>query len=418
VIRTLARSGVIEAEGGEGVVGVEQWAQLRREHFVGGVSIKELVRRTGLSRNTVRAALRSEVPPSYSRAPRASKLDLFKAEVARLLDDDPAMPGVRIGELLAPLGWDGGKTILDDYLREVRPLFKTARTTQRTIYRPGEICQFDVWEPKREIAVGHGQTRKGCVVVACLGYSRAGAGALVFSKETADLLAGIRRCLWRLGGLPGTLVWDRQAGIHAHDGRPSDEFAALCGQLKVGWHFCRPRDPQAKGAVERLQGYAETNFEPGRIFANEIDFQDQLDAWFHKVNARLHRTTRARPVDRLADELEVMAPLPAVIPDTDRRRVVRVGADPYVRFDGCDYSLDPDLVGRRVEVRVTDAEVLAVALDTGELACRHARSFAKHRTITALEHARALKRRRNPGADDEPPVVEARSLAVYDQLIA
>jgi hypothetical protein len=225
-------------------------------------------------------------------------------------------------------------------------LFKTARTTQRTIYRPGEICQFDVWEPTREIAVDYGQTRKGYVVVACLGYSRAGAGALVFSKETADLLAGIRRCLWRLGGLPGTLVWDRQAGIHAHDGRPSDEFAALCGQLKVGWHFCRPRDPQAKGVVERLQGYAETNFEPGRVFANEIDFQDQLDAWFHKVNARLHRTTRARPVDRLADELEVMAPLPAVIPDTDRRWVVRVGADPYVRFD---YSLDPDLVGRRVE---------------------------------------------------------------------
>jgi hypothetical protein len=87
-----------------------------------------------------------------------------------------------------------------------------------------------------------------------------------------------------------------------------------------------------------------------------------------------------------------------------------------VRFDSCDYSLDPDLVGRRVEVRVSDRELLAVALDTGELACRHPRSFAKHRTITALEHARALKRRR--GSDEETLVVEARSLAIYDQLIA
>lgn len=320
--------------------------------------------------------------------------------------------------MLEPLGWDGGKTILDDYLREVRPLFKAARTTQRTVYRPGEICQFDVWEPRREIPVGHGQVRLGYVVVACSGYSRAGAGALIFSKGTADLLAGIRRCLWQLGGLPKTLVWDRQAGIHGHDGCPTEEFAALCGQLKVGWHFCRPRDPQAKGAVERLQGYAETNFEPGRSFANEIDFQDQLDAWFAKVNARLHRAIRARPIDRLADELDVMAPLPAVVPDTDRRWVTRVAPDPYVRFDGCDYSLDPDLVGRRVEVRVSDREVLAVALDTGELACRHARSFAKHRTITALEHARTLKRRRDPASSDEPPLVEARSLAVYDQLIA
>lgn len=356
------------------VVGVEHWAELRREHFVRGVSIKELARRTGLSRNTIRAALRASEPPRYSRASRGSKLDPFKAGIHRLLDRDPALPGVRVGELLEPLGWDGGKTILDDYLREVRPLFRTVRTTQRTIYRPGEVCQFDVWTPRGEVPVGHGQTRRGFVVVACLGYSRAGTGALVFSKETPELLAGIRRCLWRLGGLPRTLVWDRQAGIHGHAGRPSTEFAGFCGVLKVDWHFCRPRDPQAKGAVERLQGYAETNFEPGRCFANEVDFQDQLDGWFEKANARQHRSIRARPVDRLADELGVMTALPEMLPETDRRWVLRVAPDPYLRFDTCDYSLDPDLVGRRVEVRVGEGEITAVALDTGELACRHARS--------------------------------------------
>jgi len=385
---------------------------------VRGVSIKELVKRSGLARNTVRAALRSEQPPRYSRVSRGSKLDPFKVEIQRLVGEDPGLSGVRVGELLEPLGWEGGKTILDDYLREVRPLFLAARTTQRTVYRPGEICQFDVWQPRLEVPVGHGQTRPGWVVVACLGYSRAGAGALVFSKQTEDLLAGIRRCLWQLGGLPQTLVWDRQAGIHSHDGRPTREFAALCGQLKVGWHFCRPRDPQAKGCVERLQGYAETNFEPGRIFANELDFQGQLDAWFVKVNARQHRTTRARPIDRLAEELEVMTALPATAPDTDRRWVLRVAPDPYVRFDSCDYSLAPDLVGRRVEIRITDTEVLAAALDTGELACRHARSFARHRTITALEHARALKRRRDGSDADREPVVETRSLAIYDALTA
>ena len=97
-------------------------------------------------------------------------------------------------------------------------------------------------------------------------------------------------------------MWDRQAGIHGHGGRPSDAFAAFCGQLKVAWRFCEPADPQAKGAVERLQGYAETNFEPGRRFANELDFQDQLDTWFAQVNARTHKTLRARPIDRLEQE--------------------------------------------------------------------------------------------------------------------
>jgi hypothetical protein len=268
------------------------------------------------------------------------------------------------------------------------------------------------------VPVGHGQTRRGWVVVACLGYSRAGAGVLVFSTRTEDLLAGIVGCLERLGALPRTLVWDRQAGIHARDGRPSEAFAGFCGQLKVGWHFCEPADPQAKGAVERLQGYAETNFEPGRVFANELDFQDQLDGWFAKVNARTHKTLRARPVDRLAEEHEVMAALPAEMPDTARRWVTRVPPDPYLRLDTNDYSLDPGLVGRRVEVTADQRDITAVCLDTGELACRHPRSFARHRTITALEHARAIKTQHQQRRGVDDPIVEVRSLAVYDQLIA
>jgi transposase len=399
------------------LVGVEQWAELRREHFVRGVSIKALASRTGLSRNTVRAALRAPQPPKYERAPAGSKLDPFKDEIHRLLKGDSAIPGQRIRELIAPLGFVGGKTIVDDYLREVRPLFVDQRTFQRTVYRPGEICQFDVWEPKDEIAVGYGQTRQAYVVVACLGYSRAGAGAVIFSKQTPDLLFGIRRCLWSLGALPQTLVWDRQAGIHGHGGRPTAEFAAFCGQLRVDWHFCDARDPQAKGVVERLQDFMERSFEPGRCFANELDCQLQLDCWFDdRANARVHKTLRARPIDRLIEEREVMAPLPAIAPDTDRRWVLRVPPDPFLRFDTCDYSLDPGLVGRRVDVRVTEREITAVALDSGEIACRHPRSFAKHRTICALEHARTLKTQR--GERRGEPLVEVRSLALYDELIA
>jgi transposase len=398
------------------VVSVEQWAELRREHFVAGKSIKELARSAGLSRNTIRRALRSDRPPSYARTPRPSVLEPFKPEIHRLLRADPKLPGVRVRELLEPLGCSASKTVVDDYLREVRPLFAPPpRTFQRTIYRPGEICQFDVWQPREEVPVGHGQRRRGWVLVACLGFSRAGAGVLVFSREAEDLLAGIAGCLERLGGLPQTLVWDRQAGIHGHAGRPTDAFAAFCGQLRVDWHFCAPADPQAKGAVERLQGYAETNFEPGRAFANELDYQEQLDGWFARVNGRTHKTLRARPVDRLTSELEVMAPLPAQMPDTSRRWTMRVPPDPHLRIDTNDYSLDPGLVGRRVEVTVDQRAVTAVALDTGEIACRHARTFARHRTITALEHARALRAGRDVPA--ETPV-EIRPLARYDALIA
>jgi len=397
------------------VLDVEQWAELRREHFVRGVSIKELMRRTGLARNTIRTALRSDAPPTYERSRAPSKLGPFREEIHALLRADPKLPGVRVRELIAPLGFDGGKTIVDDYLREVRPLFAPRRSFQRTVYRPGEICQWDLWEPSAPVPVGHGQTRHAYVVIACLGYSRAGAGALVFSKEAPDVLWGMTRCLWSLGALPELMVWDREGCLHAGGGRPTDLYAAFCGQLRLDWYFCEKGDAPAKGGVERLQGYLETNFEPGRRFANHLDFRLQLDDWFCKANARAHRTLRARPVDRLAEELQVMRPLPERAPDVDRRFVMRVPPDPHLRFDTNDYSLDPKLVGRRVEVRAGQRQITAHALDSGELACRHERSFAKHRTITALEHARVLKERRS---ERKEIAVQQRPLEVYDQLIA
>src|SRR5450755_4016917 len=150
------------------------------------------------------------------------------------------------------------------------------------------------------------------VVVACLGYSRAGAAAVIFTKKTPDLLFGIRRCLWSLGALPQTLVWDRQSGLHAYEGRPTVEFAGFCGELRVGWHFCAKRDPEAKGCVERLQDFMERSFESGRCFANELDFQLQLDGWFdERANPRMHKTLRCRPIDRLHEERAVMGVLPA-----------------------------------------------------------------------------------------------------------
>ena len=285
---------------------MEQWAELRREHFVRGVSIKELMRRTGLARNTIRTALRSEAPPGFRCPERPSKLDPFKEEIHELLRGDPALPGVRVRELIESLGFDGGKSIVDDYLREVRLLFRRTRTHQRTVYQPGEICQWDQWETSKPVPVGHGQARRAWVVVCCLGYSRAGAGALIFSKEAPDVLWGMGRCLWSIGGLPRLMVWDREGCLHAGRGRPTDAYAGFYGQLRLDWYFCQPADPQAKGAVERLQGYMESNFEPGRHFANPLDFQLQLDAWFEKANARTDKTLRAGPIDRLAEELQVV----------------------------------------------------------------------------------------------------------------
>jgi transposase len=396
------------------LLAVQQWAEVRRMHFVEGLAIKEVARRTGIARNTVRVALRSSDPPRFRCPPRRSKLDPFKEEIHRLLRADPKLPGQRVRELISELGFEGGKTIVDDYLREVRPLFEVRRTYQRTVYRPGELLQFDLWEPRAEIPVGHGQTRRGFVVTCELGFSRAASGALVFSKQAADLLWGMGRCVRRLGALPETVVWDREGAI-APQGKPTEPFLAFCGQLALGWLILEAADPESKGLLERHHRYLRSNFEPGRTFANELDYQAQLDAWHEKANRRLHRTTKAIPAERLAAERERMRPLPERLPDTDRRWVTRVPAQPYLRFDRNDYSLDPRFAGRRVEVCASQREITAVVLGTGELGARHRRSFAGGLTFTDPAHQRELEALRGGrGRDVE---VELRPLARYDALI-
>jgi transposase len=401
------------------VVGVEQWAEIRRLQRVEGVSIREISRRLGLHRKTIRRALAAAEPPKYSRPAAGSKLDPFKEWICEQLAADPRIQSQRLRELAAELGYAGGKTVFDDFVREVRPRFLVPRTFQRTVYRPGELVQCDLWEPAEQIPVGHGQRRRGWVVTSEVCWSRAIAGTLIFSKEAPDILWGLARNLARLGALPEKLVWDREAAIAA-GGRPTETFATFCGQLAVGWVILQARDPQAKGALERSHRFMRTNFEPGRVFANHLDFQDRLDAWTAKANRRVHRTIRAVPAERLTEEQTRMRPLPARMPDTDRRQVLRVPAQPFVRVDRNDYSIDPAFAGRRVDVRVSQTEVTAVVLDTGELACQHQRVFAGGLTLTDPAHQTRLERQREQRREHQQRhqvEVEIRPLSRYDALI-
>ena len=281
--------------------------------------------------------------------------------------------------------------------RSARGSWSSARSSARSI-GPASWCSAICGSRATPVPVGHGQTRRGWVVTAELCWSRVIAGALIFSKQAPDILWGLGRCLERIGALPEKLVWDREGAI-AGGGRPTDAFAAFCGQLGVGWVILDAGDAQAKGVLERSHRFMRTNFEPGRRFANPLDFQLQLDGWCDRVNQRVHRTIRAVPAERLVEERARMRPLPAALPDSDRRFVARVPQQPYLRVDRNDYSIDPAFAGRRVEVRVSQTEVTAVVLDTGELACRHRRVVRRRPDVHrpgAPERARAPARAAPP----------------------
>ncbi|MBK8294076.1 MAG: IS21 family transposase [Solirubrobacterales bacterium] len=392
---------------------------------VDGFSQREISKKTGLHRNTIKRALDSKTPPSYAaRSKSPSKLDPFLEEIEGLLAENPRLSGVRIlEEEIRAEGFTGGKTILDDLLHELRPRFAPPqRTFQRTTYRPGEIIQFDLMELRSEVPVGWGQTRRGYLLTGELPFSKMLCASLIFSKRFEDIAWGMSRCLTQLGTLPEKVVIDREGALHKGGGRPTDNFAAYLGQLNLGWIILAPRDAEAKGALERSHRFIHGNFEAGRSFANPLDFEDQLDRWLNKANTRKHRSTKEVIKDHFEQEKASIRSLPKALPGTDHRQVIRVPAQPYLRFDSNDYSLDPRLVGRRVELRASQDQVLAVELDTGQVACQHTRIFAKGLTFTDPAHQNLLDGMRAERLGYRPTPkdteVEIRPLAAYDELIS
>jgi hypothetical protein len=230
---------------------VEDWAEIRRLHRAEGCSIKEIVRRTGVARNTVRAALRSEGPPVYRRRPRGSAVDAVEGEIRALLAEFPRMPATVIAERI---GWERSLTVLKDRVRELRPLFLPPDPSGRTEYRPGELAQWDLWFPPVKIPLGFGQVASPPVLVGVAGYSRTITGLMIPSREAHDILLGQRACLLELGGVPRKGVYDNEAAlVSRHNGEPvlTAPFQRFRGTLGMGVIVCKPGDPEAKGLVER-----------------------------------------------------------------------------------------------------------------------------------------------------------------------
>ena len=227
------------------MVRVERWAEIRRMHRVEELSIREIARRTGLHRKTIRRALRSPEPPRYRRAPKGSKLDAHRDEIARLLRDHEGITNARIRELIEEDGYEGGK----DDPRRLPARAAADRLTEAHPpahdLSPRRALPNRLWEPKGEIPVGNGQTRRGWFVTAELGYSRAIAGALIFSKTAPDILWGMGRCLRHLGGLPKTAVWDREGAI-APKGEATEPFLAFAASSRWAGQSSRPPIPSPR----------------------------------------------------------------------------------------------------------------------------------------------------------------------------
>jgi len=401
---------------------VEDWAEIRRLHRAEGLPIKMIARMLGVSRNTVRAAVASDLPPRYERGAAGSIVDEVEPRIRELLAAYPSMPATVIAERV---GWGRGLTVFKERVAELRPVYLPPDPASRTSYVAGEISQCDLWFPPITMPVGFGQTRRPAqlpVLTMITGYSRWLSAVLIPTRCSQDLFAGWWQLIEALQTVPRVLVWDGEGAIGRWRGGKVEltgECQAFRGTLGAKVLVCKPRDPEAKGLIERCHDYLERSFLPGRTFASPADFNTQLQQWISVVNTRQRRALGCAPTDRIAADRQAMLTLPPVAPATGWRASTRLARDHYVRLDANDYSVHPSVIGRRIEV-LADLHRIRALCD-GKVVADHDRVWAWHQTISDPEHvaaAKALRRQRvgvlRPVTE---PQVEQRCLADYDTAL-
>jgi transposase len=313
--------------------------------------------------------------------------------------------------------------VLKDRVRELRPVYLPPDPVSRTAYAAGEVAQCDLWFPDITLQVGCGQARTATrlpVLVMVSGYARWLVARLLPSRVAEDLFAGWWQLIAQLGAVPRVLVWDGEGAVGQRRRRTTvltEAAHAFRGVLGAKILICDPADPEAKGLVERANGYLETSFLPGRSFQGPVDFNAQLSDWLVVANQRHRRVLGCAPVDRIDADRAAMLALPPVAPVTGWHTSLRLPRDHYIRLDSNDYSVHPAVVGRRVEV-AADLDRIRVVCD-GQLVADHGRCWARHQTLSDPAHLQAAAQLRSQRAvlgrhPKHAEEVQLRCLADYD----
>jgi transposase len=393
------------------VITLEDWALIRRL-AAEGVPKARIAERLGISRTTVIKAVRSQAPPRYERSPGPTSFTVFEPRVRALLQEVPDMPATVLAERV---GWTGSIRWFSGNVKRLRPEHRPIDPADRIVWAAGDAAQCDLWFPPRKIPLEDGTSKLLPVLVITAAHSRFATARMIPTRKTEDLLLGSWELIQQLGRVPRRLIWDNEPGI-GRGQRRAEGVSSFMGTLATKLVLLPPRDPESKGVVERRNGWFETSFMPGRKFASPADFNAQFADWLSRANGRVVRTIKAAPRDLLDADRAAMLALPPIPVHLGWRNKIRLGRDYYVRLDTNDYSVEPSVIGRMVDVSA-DLERVRVRAE-GRVVAEHTRVWARGTTVTDPAHvqtAAALRKRfqqpRTSAAGDDL----ARDLGDYDR---
>lgn len=385
---------------------LEQWARVRRKILVDGRSKRSVMSEEGLHWETLQKMLVHSRPPGYRRRvkKRGRRIDAHLPWIGRVLESDREVPRKQrhtarriFDRLKAERGYEGGYTVVKEVVAEFRASAKEVFVP--LIHRPGEA----------QVDFGHalvnldGRLSKKPFFVLSLPYSDA-FYVQVFEREcTESFWAGHVRAFEFFGVVPvrisydntkvavATILGGRERGLTAG-------FLQLQSHYLFDEHFCLPRRGNEKGVVEGIVRYGRSNF---LVPVPQVRTLEELNARLEEscredLRRRLRGKSRTKR-ELLAEELEVMRPLPPVGFEGSRIAITRANSLSLVRFDTNDYSVPVRHAHREVVVK-GDCESVRIYRQN-ELIAEHRRLWEKEQVRFDPVHYLALLERK-PGALD------------------
>ena len=403
---------------------IEEWLMIR-DLYSQGFNISEIAKQTGFDRKTVSKYLRLKTLPEPQKRPkRKSKLDPFKPYILEKLKEGP-YTAARLYREIKKMGYEGGKTIVKDFVQKVRPQNRI-NAILRYETKQGVQAQVD-WGELGTIEID-GKVKKIFCFNMILGYSRMRYVECTLSIDTPTLIQCHMNAFGYFGGITQEILYDNmkqvviKRALKSSESKWNPQFEDFFKCFGFIPRLCRPYRPQTKGKIENTVGYVKRDFFLGRRFSSLEDINVQVHGWLERVNSTVHGTTYEIPLERLKEEklgsLDQLPPYKLVHKETRK-----ISTDCYISFLGNKYSVPYRFAGRTAQLQIFDGK-LEVYIDS-EKVCEHEILSGNCRVSRKKEHFKGLLSeilKENSKCKNELqiplkfsyPEVEKRSLDVYE----
>jgi transposase len=325
---------------------------------------------TGTTHKTVKRVIaRHEAGGAApERAPRCHNYDGVAALVAERVEKTQArISAKRLLPVARAAGYGGSA-------RNFRRLVAAQKQAWRREHHRGR--RPAVWSPGEHLVIDWGAEGGLRVFCAVLAWSRFRFVRFAADERAATTLAMLAECFEVLGGVPGKVLADRmgclKGGVVANVVVPTAAYVRFAAHYGFRPDFCEAADPESKGIVENLVGYAKADLVvPQAPFAGLAAASEAARTWCAEVNGMMHSEICAVPAERLVIERELLGPLPSLRAAIGRQATRKVDRLSCVRFASARYSVPTRLIGEQVGLRTDDGRLLVIMTGTGQVVAEH-----------------------------------------------